>query len=223
LTEAKVALVRQSFGGRYARRDQALFLLGVKSGFRISELLALRLGDVWPGARVVERVTVHRRHMKKQTEGRTILLHPEAQAAGPCPAATYVFRSRKGSNRSIRRRQALRVLREGYDANELTGPLGTHAMRKTFANHVYQYLCVRRAAGDAIDPFRLTSKALGHRSITSTDGYLSFLEADIDAAILGRYGGPTAVSGGPRSVRRTRSTYPCGCVGRASVAGSGET
>ena len=57
-------------------------------------------------------------------------------------------------------------------------------MRKTFANHVYRQLCQRRAAGEAIDPLRMTSKALGHRSITSTDGYLSFLEADIEAAIL---------------------------------------
>jgi integrase len=133
--------------------------------------------------------------MKRQLEGRTVLLHPEAraalaawlaelQAAGPCPPTTYVFRSRKGQNRPISRRQALRVLREVYEANELTGPLGTHAMRKTFANQVYQHLCARRAAGEAVDPFRLTSKALGHRSLTSTDGYLSFLEADIEAAIL---------------------------------------
>ena len=195
LTEAEVRVVLQSFGGRYARRDRALFLLGVKSGFRISELLALQVGDVWQGQRVVERVTVRRRHMKNKAEGRTILLHPEARAAlaawlgelraaGPCSGTTYVFRSRKGANRPISRRHALRVLREVYDANELTGPLGTHAMRKTFANHVYQQLCRRRAAGEALDPFRMTSKALGHRSITSTDGYLSFLEADIDAAIL---------------------------------------
>jgi len=195
LTEAEVALVRRSFGGRYRRRDQALFLLGVKSGFRISELLSLHVGDVWRGAQVVTWVTVARRHMKRQTEGRTVLLHPEAraaladwltdlQAAGPCPPTTYVFQSRKGANRPISRRQALRVLREVYDANELTGPLGTHAMRKTFANQVYQHLCARRAAGEAVDPFRLTSKALGHRSLTSTDGYLSFLEADIEAAIL---------------------------------------
>jgi integrase len=195
LTEAEVALLRQSFGGRYARRDQALFLLGVKSGFRISELLSLRVSDVWRGQQAVERVTVPRRHMKRQTEGRTVLLHPEAraalaawladlQAAGPCAAATYVFQSRKGSNRPISRRQALRILREVYQANELTGPLGTHTMRKTFANQVYRYLCQRRAAGEPIDPFRMTSKALGHRSITSTDGYLSFLEADIDEAIL---------------------------------------
>jgi integrase len=55
LSEAEVTLLRQSFGGRYARRDQALFLVGVKSGFRISELLSLRVGDVWRGQQVVER------------------------------------------------------------------------------------------------------------------------------------------------------------------------
>jgi hypothetical protein len=32
-----------------------LFLVGVKSGFRISELLSLRVGDVWRGQQVVER------------------------------------------------------------------------------------------------------------------------------------------------------------------------
>ena len=43
---------------------------------------------------------------------------------------------------------------------------------------------VAEVGGEAVDPFCLTSKALGHRSLTSTDGYLSFLEADIAAAIL---------------------------------------
>jgi hypothetical protein len=38
LTEAEVDLLQQSFGGVYADRDKALFLLGVKSGFRISWL-----------------------------------------------------------------------------------------------------------------------------------------------------------------------------------------
>jgi integrase len=62
----------------------------------------------------------------------------DLQAAGPSPAKPYVFQSRKGPNRPISRRQALRILREVYDADELTGPLGTHAMRKTFANQVYR-------------------------------------------------------------------------------------
>ena len=75
-------------------------------------------------------------------------------------------------------------MKDVYATNGFTGTVATHSMRKTFANKVYQHLCQRRAAGEAIDPFRLTSKALGHRNINSTDQYLSFLEADIDHAIL---------------------------------------
>jgi integrase len=195
LTDAEVIVVLKSFGGRYAWRDRALFLLGVKSGFRVSELLSLRWGDVWQHGQPVDRVTVPRRHMKQRLEGRTVLLHPEAKAAlagwlhacagaGALPADTYVFRSRKGGNRPISRRHALRVVKDAYEANGLTGHVATHSMRKTFANKVYQHLTRRRAAGEAIDPFRLTSKALGHRNIASTDHYLSFLEAEIDHAIL---------------------------------------
>ena len=195
LTEAEVRVVVQSFGGRYALRDKALFLLGVKSGFRITELLSLHVGDVRHHGQLVDRVTVARRHMKQHREGRSVVLHPDAKAAlaawleacarqGPLVPETYVFRSRKGANRPISRRQALRILHEAYATNGLTGKVATHSMRKTFANHVYGHLSRRRAAGEAVDPFRLTSKALGHRNLNSTDAYLSFLEADIEQAIL---------------------------------------
>ena len=195
LTEAEIKDVVRSFGGQYASRDKALFLLGVKSGFRVSELLSLRLGDVVQAGRLVDRVTVQRRNMKKKVEGRTVLLHPDAKAAlaiwtdqlkaaGYMTEDSFVFQSRKGTNRPISRCHAWRVLEAAYQVNEMTGKLGTHSMRKSFANGVYQRLLARRAAGEAIDPFRMTSKALGHKNINSTDAYLSFLEADIDQAIL---------------------------------------
>jgi integrase len=53
LSEAEVALVSRGFSGAHAARDKALFILGVKSGFRISELLSLTVGDVWQHGRVV--------------------------------------------------------------------------------------------------------------------------------------------------------------------------
>ena len=81
LTEAEVALISRSFGGRYAARDRALFLLGVHTGFRISELLSLRVGDVWQYGRLTETVSVARRHMKRKRQGRTIALHPVASQA----------------------------------------------------------------------------------------------------------------------------------------------
>jgi integrase len=186
LTDEEVTLVQQSFGGVYAARDKALFLLGVKSGFRISELLSLQVGDVSQHGRLVDRVTVQRRHMKNKTEGRTVLLHPEAKTAlavwlltlrqtPGCTAQTFVFRSRKGVNRPISTVQAWRILHEAVATNELTGKVGTHAMRKTFANRVYHQL-----SRDLVK----TQRAMGHKNINSTVAYLSFVEDEIDQAIL---------------------------------------
>jgi integrase len=186
LTDPEVALISRSFGGAYAARDKALFILGIKTGFRIAELLSLQVGDVWQHGRVVDRVTVQRRHMKNKTEGRTVPLHPDAKAALAAwllvlreqpgvTAQTAVFRSRKGGHRPITPVQAWRILREACETNELTGKLGTHCMRKTFAQKVYYQL--------GYDLIR-TKRALGHRNISNTERYLSFAEAEIHAAIL---------------------------------------
>jgi integrase len=186
LTEAEVALVQRSFGGTYAARDKALFLLGVKSGFRISELLSLRVADVQPHHQIAAQVTVRRRHMKTQREGRTVPLHPDAKAAlatwllqlhslREVTPQTYVFQSRKGVNRPITKVQAWRILHDAVVANELTGTLGTHAMRKTFAHRVYE-----RLGRDLVK----TQRALGHANINSTVSYLSCADEEIHAAIL---------------------------------------
>lgn len=59
--------------------------------------------------------------------------------------------------------------------NELTGKVGTHAMRKTFATRVYHQL-----NHDLVK----TQRAMGHKNINSTVAYLSFVEDEIDQAIL---------------------------------------
>lgn len=186
LTDAEVEETLASFGGRYAKRDRALFLLGVKTGFRISELLSLTVGDVFQHGRLVERVSVSRRHMKKKVEGRTVPLNAQAAEAvrvwieemrtqGGVTARTVLFRSRKGENKAISRVTAYKILRVVFDDSEMTGKLGTHSMRKTFANVVHEKL------GRDISK---TKKALGHKNINSTDSYLSFLQEEIDEAIL---------------------------------------
>lgn len=186
LTDSEIKDVLASFGGDSAQRDRALFLLGIRSGFRISELLSLTLGDLLQNGCLVERVAVRRQNMKKRIEGRSVLLHPEAKealrvwvsqlmAAGHIGSATFVFRSRRGENSPISRIQAWRVLNAHFSMAGLMGKLGTHSMRKTFANKVYE-----RLGRDLVR----TQKALGHLNINSTVQYLSFREEDIDAAIL---------------------------------------
>jgi site-specific recombinase XerD len=86
-----------------------------------------------------------------------------------------VFLSRKGDNRPVTRVHAWRVLHQAFTDTDLGGKLGTHSMRKTFANKVYDAL-----GHDLIK----TQRALGHRNINSTACYLSFREEDIDRAIL---------------------------------------
>lgn len=165
-------------------RDRALFALGVRAGFRISELLSLTIPDVYQLGRIVDRVSVARKSMKKKREGRTVILHPEAKthlsvwirellATGTTEG--FLFRSREGVNRSITRGSAHRIFVRAYADASINGKLGTHAMRKTFAKRVYAKL--------GHDLIR-TQKALGHADIKSTMSYLSFEEEDIDDAIL---------------------------------------
>ena len=79
------------------------------------------------------------------------------------------------STTPISRTHAWAILHAIYQSNGFTGTLGTHAMRKTFANRVYDHL--------HHDLVR-TQRALGHKNINSTVSYLSFRDEDIDAAIL---------------------------------------
>jgi integrase len=186
LTDEEVAMVLESLPGKMAARNRALFLLGVKSGFRISEMLSLRLGAVVQFGVVVERVTVERRSMKKRLEGRTVLLHPAARQAlaewiqqmarqGYMRAETPVFLSRRNPTKPVSRVWAYRFLTKTFRACKLAGKLGTHSMRKTFADRVYAHL-----NGDLAK----TQLALGHRNINSTVSYLSFRQEEVDQAIL---------------------------------------
>lgn len=186
LTDDEVRSVWTLLGkGTNPLRDRALFLLGLRSGFRISELLSLRILDVYAEGHFGDRVSVARKHMKKKMEGRTVVLHPEAKAAleqwvhellaqGHC-GETFIFKSRKGRNQAMDRRTAWGLLKNAYRQAGLTGKLGTHTMRKTFAKRVHEKL-----GRDILK----TKKAMGHKDINSTVSYLSFAEEEIDDAIL---------------------------------------
>jgi len=195
LTTEEAQLLKGLFIGKMAVRNLALFVFGANTGFRITELLSLRLGDVLEeGGKVKDRITVSRRFMKGKRSSRNVVLNEYAQK-GLVPWLVvlresdvihkddFIFRSYGHGNKAIGRVQAWKILTKAYKAGGLTGKLGTHAMRKTFANNVYRDLLEKVAAGEPIDAFRSISKALGHKDIKSTDQYLSFLTTDIDETI----------------------------------------
>jgi site-specific recombinase XerD len=151
---------------------------------RISELLALKVGQVWDGKRTVTRFYVARQATKGKHAGASIVLHPDAAkaltrwinagglAANP---GSYLFPSQKHADRRLGRKSAWGILHPAFQKAGVMGMAGTHCLRKTFANNVHQTL--------GSDLFR-TSKAMRHSSPLTTLRYLSFKQEEIDSAIL---------------------------------------
>ena len=53
LDNNEIRLVSACFTGTFEVRNRGLFLLGISTGGRISELLSLQIGDVWQNGRAV--------------------------------------------------------------------------------------------------------------------------------------------------------------------------
>jgi site-specific recombinase XerD len=134
--------------------------------------------------------------MKRKAEGRGVPLHPEARAAisvwldvlarqlklpqakdldPACPVFCSRVREDNGTRRAVARETAWRILEEAVAANELTGKIGTHSMRKTFASRMYDTL-----GNDLVK----VQHATGHTNINATVSYLSFREEDVVNATL---------------------------------------
>lgn len=180
LTNSEITQVVNSLS---SLRDRTLFIVGVRTGFRISELLSIKVKDVMQYGKVADRVSVKKSSMKKQIESRSVVLHEEAKqfitqliTEYELDTESYLFPSGKGVNKPLSRFQAWRVLNHAFTVNSLTGSLGTHSMRKSYAQRVY-------AALDK-DLVR-TQRALGHKNINSTVSYISFDQNEIDEAIKG--------------------------------------
>ena len=186
LTPEQVDYVLSTFFGRYAARDKALFIMGCKTGYRISELLSLRVGDVLQNGRLADRVTVQRRDMKGETRSRTVPLNEQVQGAlvewiaqlrreGHDSPDSYLFQSRQGVNRPLSRSQASKIIHDALEAGEVQGTLGTHVMRKSFA---------RNALALSGNNARLVQKALGHSKLSTTEAYLDVDQDAVDQVVL---------------------------------------
>jgi site-specific recombinase XerD len=161
--------------------------MGIYTGLRISELLSLRIKDVWEHGKVKDYVCVARKHVKKQTNGRSIPLHEQAKQAisvliqelienGKCEPDMPLFQSRKGQgHKAISRIHAHCILKEAIQACGLSGKVAFHSLRKSFAMAIYEKLD---------KDIHATQIALGHLNLNSTIHYLCADRAKVENAIL---------------------------------------
>jgi site-specific recombinase XerD len=184
LTYLEIQQILQAFTGKYEIRNRTLFLLGLNTGARISELLSLDIGDVWRYQRPVEIIYLQKRHTKGKLVGRQITIKRGAQQAifeliqwkrqnkESLAKDAALFVSRQGGR--LKRKQAHNILKDAFDACELPGQVTTHSLRKTFANYVL------RASGGNI---KVLQELLGHQNLSTTEAYLSFDLNELRAAV----------------------------------------
>jgi site-specific recombinase XerD len=186
LDNNEIRLVSACFSGKYEVRNRSLFLLGVSTGGRISELLSLRIGDVYQNGKPVKDLLFDRsivggevsRAVPVNTDGmRAIedLIRWHREQYRTLPKSRPLFPSRNGNHgrKRMTRRTAHNVLKKAFIAAGLNGHLATHSLRKSFAQRLYEQ------TGDVFS----AQEMLGHKSIATTQKYLGVNYANVRAAL----------------------------------------
>jgi integrase len=119
---------------KQSRRNQFLFVLGINTGLRISDLLRLKVGDVRGKSHILitEKKTGKRKRFKINSKLRKQI---DKYTAG-MRAEEYLFASKKRPA-PITRVRAYQII-NGAARKVGLSEIGTHTLRKTFGYHFYQ-------------------------------------------------------------------------------------
>jgi len=178
--KAKIdAMKRQLRGNEFGLRDHCLFVLGINSGLRISDLLSLTIGDVVDDkGRVRDRIVLREQKTGKSkdfpisdTAAKAIREYLGIRRGGA--AGEPLFLSRKGGGH-LQRAQAYKVINDAARAVGITEQIGTHTLRKTFGYHAYK---------DGKD-VTLIQKLFNHSSPAVTLAYIGITREDLDNVYL---------------------------------------
>ena len=120
---------------RTGYRNYMLFLVGINTGLRISDILSLKVKDVRNQTYLTlrEKKTSKIKRLKITGIGQELDDYTENMGEDQ-----YLFASQKGHNEPITRVQAYRILNKAAEAIGLNEDIGTHTLRKTYGYHFYQ-------------------------------------------------------------------------------------
>lgn len=159
-------------------RDYVLFVLGINSGLRVSDLLNLKVSDVRDEqGEIKDRVTLRE---KKTGKAKDFPIGKTSQKAlkeyfSSCTLVDDqpLFPSRKGDG-SLGRSQAYRIINSVARGAGIEDKIGTHTLRKTFGYHAYKM---------GMD-LSVIQKLLNHSSPSVTLAYIGITQDDLDSVYL---------------------------------------
>lgn len=189
LTNKEIRKVRDvGFTGKYAERDRGFFMLNVSIGGRVSEMLALTVGDVWQNGQPVSDFQFDKAIVKGGETSRTIPMNADGRKAiedimawhreslglfgnHEIPPDTPLFLSGKGG--PLKRQAMHKILKAAFEKAGLNGKLATHTPRKTFAQRLYQ----------KCEDIFMVKEMLGHKSVATTQAYIGVNYISVQEAV----------------------------------------
>ena len=186
LDNDEIRRVSGCFTGTYEVRNRGLFMLGVSTGGRISELLSLTIGDVFQNRKPVSDLLYGKSIVKGGEVSRSVPVNADGRKAidalvnwhrghyRSVASKRPLFPSRhKSGDVALHRQTAHDILKNAFIEAGLNGKLATHSLRKSFAQRLY----------DKTGDIYLVQALLGHRNIATTQNYLGVNYADARAAV----------------------------------------
>ena len=186
LDNDEIRRVSGCFTGTFATRNRGLFMLGASTGGRISELLSLRVEDVYQNKKPVSDLLYTKRIVKGGEVSRSVPVNADGRKAidalvnwhrehyRSIASKRPLFPSRhKSGSVALHRQTAHAILKDAFMEAGLNGHIATHSLRKSFAQRLY----------DKTGDIYLVQELLGHRNISTTQKYLGVNYADAKAAV----------------------------------------
>lgn len=127
---------------KHSERDYVLFVFGINTGLKITELLEIKVCDVVENSGGIKdfyllphkesriQKEVYLNHKVKKDLHHYIQVHQLEND-------NYLFKSPK-TQKPITRQQAYRIIHQAAEAVGIEGKIGTNSMRKTFGFHAYK-------------------------------------------------------------------------------------
>ena len=159
-------------------RDFCLFVVGINSGLRISDLLKLRICDVIENGKLKDRITLRE---KKTNKFKDFPLSEKTKQALKEYLKTrnysdneplFISRKNKGF---LLRQQAYKIINNAAKSVGIKDKIGTHTLRKTFGYHAYN---------NGYD-ITLIQKLFNHSSPSVTLRYIGITQEELDDVYLG--------------------------------------
>jgi integrase len=166
------------FLGRGQLRNYCLFLLGVHTALRVSDLLRLTWDDLYDfGTKRVRNSIVVTE--KKTGKTKIIALNKNAVRALALYAAQAaksggVLIENRRTGKAISRVQAYRIVRAAAEALQLQCRVSCHSLRKTFGYHAWK---------SGVSP-TVIMEIYNHSSFAVTKRYLGVTQDDQNAAYM---------------------------------------